>query len=80
MNLANIIEKQLSKKGMSKTVLHSKIKEIYIGEDFPGYISFSQRIRMNRLTTEELLYIALILDMDLNSLKGYLKKRASIKF
>lgn len=74
MYINNIIEKQLAKKGMSKMDLHLAIVDLYVGGEYCKYTNFSEKLRKDRLTAEDLVYISLVLDMDLNVLKSYLKK------
>lgn len=79
MYINNIIEKQLTKKGMSKMDLHLAIVDLYVGGEYCKYTNFSEKLRKDRLTAEDLVYISLVLDMDLNVLKSHLKRDIMIK-
>lgn len=69
MDLANIINKELGKRGKSAKWLHDQLCIVFpisIG----NYESFDFRLKEDKLTALDLVYISAILGLDLNYLTG----------
>jgi hypothetical protein len=69
MNVAKMINTELDKRGKSAKWLHDQLF-ITIPVSIGDYEAFEFRLKENKLTALDLVYISAILDLDLNELTG----------